>query len=196
MRAYLRAASAVLLPLVAAAALFANPAVWPQGDRAAPPKTATLPLTVHADPLAGTTRLSLPRAIVGRLRAEAPPTGEDGTGRASLPVTNTVIAGVALSAAVVVGGLWLARAGRRRVLVGFACLLAALVVVGVSCLPRQKDPDRPPDVAPPVLTLQADGTLAGRCRMERCEGDEVVLSINQAALTDLARQSPVKEDGR
>jgi hypothetical protein len=195
MRSWPLAASAALLALVPAAVALANPAVWPKAERPEPrPKTAALPLTVRADPLTRTTTLSLPAATIREMRAELPPEGGDGAGRPGVLPAHTIVAGVALSVALVLGGLWLARGARRRALVGFVCLLAAVAVVGVSCLPRHDDPPTPTDLAPP--TLKPDGTLAGRCRLSTDTGDEVVLSINRDALTELARQATKAETGR
>lgn len=194
MRSWLRAASVVLLALLPAAGLFANPIVWPQVDRPRreAPTTAKLPLTVRADPQARTTTLSLPAATVREMRAELPPDG-DGAGRAGVPAAHTVVAGVALSVALVLGGLWLARGGNRRALAGFVCLLAAVAVVGVSCGPAIYPPQDtpPPELSPP--TLGPDGTLAGRCRMSATSDDEVTLAINRDALTALARQAAKAE---
>jgi hypothetical protein len=196
MRSWLLAASVALLALVPVAVALANPAVWPKAVPDPRPKASALPLTVRADPLTRTTTLSLPAATVRAMRAELPPEGGDGAGRPGVLPAHTIVAGVALSVALVLGGLWLVRGARRRALAGFVCLLAAVAVVGVSCLPRHDDPPTPtpPELAPP--TLKPDGTLAGRCRLSTDPSDEVVLSINRDALTELARQATKAETGR
>ncbi len=53
---------------------------------------------------------------------------------------STLVAGVALTLAVSLAGLWLVRGGRRRVFGGAALTLTVLLVVGISgCPPRGAD---------------------------------------------------------
>jgi hypothetical protein len=133
----------------------------PQQD----PTPTTLRLIVRPGHKTRTTILSLPGGSGDRPRAELAPAEGD---RPGLPAGHTIVVGLALSASLVLGGLWLARKRRRRALAGIACVFAAVVVVGLSCGPghkeviREDDKGKLPELDPP--TMQADGTLAGRCR--------------------------------
>jgi hypothetical protein len=155
-------------------------------------KATTLPLIIRPGRARLTTILSLPGGSGDRPRAEFAPAEGD---RPGLPAGHTIVVGLALSASLVLGGLWLARRRSRRAQAGFACVFAAVVVVGLSCGPGQNEVIRKdsegklPVLDPP--TMQADGSLAGRCRLERGSGDEVVLSINHEALTQLAIKAPL-----
>ena len=181
-----------LVGLLATAAVFANPVVWPPDNRMSPLRNnVAVPLSIRANPGTQQTTVILPRGLLNQLRAEAPP-ADQGSRFAVLPPQHTIIAGVALSAALVLGGLWLARGGKRRALLGFTCLLAVVVVVGLSCGPNNKEVREDhvvyDDWRPP--TLQDDGTLSGRCKLDRGEGDEVMVVIDREALTKLAQQTP------
>lgn len=200
MRAWLLSASVLLVMLIVFPAVAdIPPGPHPRHDPFAPdvkvlPKSMTVPLTIRPGRTTRTTTLSLPAGTGNRSHTELVPA--DG-GQPGLPAGHTIVAGLALSAALVLGGLWLARKRSHRALAGIACVFAAVVVVGLSCGPghneviRTDDKGKLPELDPP--TMQADGSLAGRCRLERGSGDEVVLSINREALTELARR-PAKED--
>jgi hypothetical protein len=192
MRAELRCALVVVMALIATAALFANPVVWPPDKVPAPPSyNATVSLTIQADFRTRTTVINLPAGTLKKMQAQLPPKDE-GSRFAALPAGNTIVAALALSAGVVLAGLWLARGGRRRALTGFVCLFAAVAVVGVSCLPRHKDqPQPPPELPPPVVD---DGRLVGTCRLATSQGEEVRVAINRRALEKLAEQASRAEE--
>lgn len=138
------------------------------------------------------TRLIIPARMLKDWRAAAAPRDSRvrmaGLGSASLP---TVVTGLALTAAFAGAGLWWRRPRlRQQLLGGVACLLAGMIVFGVSCSPQYitRTYDLPVD-APAV---KPDGTLAGEVLLEKENaGNSVRLQINRAALAALAPKPPV-----
>jgi len=81
--------------------------------KSAPGQTPTIPVVVVVDDKATETRLVIPRKVLAAaLRADA---GEPGdTQRAEgLPALHLIVAGVALTVALALGGLWLVRLRSR-----------------------------------------------------------------------------------
>ncbi len=183
------AAAALALAALAPAA-DANPVIDPGG--AAPPRPADFrvpnppgPRLVlraglnRADPQ---TYLRLPAGLAKGLRADA-----------SRPTHGpAVVAGVALALGLATGGLWLARTGRRRVLVGGAALgVAGLLLVGVSGCPWDRqvvdqfydEPLKPPSCAP-------DGNLTGEALLEvDPKADAVEVVVDRAELAAWVEQA-------
>ncbi len=128
------------------------------------------------------TYVRLPAALAKDLRADA-----------TRPVYGpTVAAGVALALGLVTGGFWLARTGRRRVLLSGAALgLAGLLLVGVSGCPWDREVvgqfyDEP--LKPPACA--ADGNLTGEALLEvDSQADAVEVMVNRAELAAWAEQA-------
>jgi hypothetical protein len=179
------AAAALALAALAGTA-GADPVIDPGG--AVPPPPVPKPpgprlvLRASANRVDSQTYVRLPAALAKDLRADAsPPTRGP-----------TVAAGVALALGLVTGGFWLARTGRRRVLVGGAALgLAGLLLVGVSGCPWDRqvvdrfydEPLNPPSCAP-------DGNLTGEALLEiDTQTDAVEVVVNRAELAAWAGQA-------
>lgn len=179
----MRTILAALAIAALAATAGANPVIDPGGAqpprppdfRAPGPPAPRLVLRASANRGDSQTHVRLPAALAKDLRADAPrPTHGP-----------AVAAGVALTLGLVTCGLWLARTGRRRVLVGGAALgVAGLLLVGVSGCPWDRqvveqfydEPLRPPSCAP-------DGNLTGEALLEiDPQTDAVEVVVNQAEL--------------
>jgi hypothetical protein len=183
------AAAALALAAVAATAA-ANPVIDPGGAepprpadfRAPNPPRPRLVLRASVNRVDGQTYLRLPAALAKDLRADA----------ARPAHGTTVVAGVALALGLVTGGFWLARTGRRRVLVSGAALGAAsLLLVAVSGCPWDRqvvdrfydEPLNPPSCAP-------DGNLTGEALLEvDSQSDAVEVVVNRAELAAWAEQA-------
>jgi hypothetical protein len=101
----------------------------------------------------------------------------------------TLVAGLALAAAFVSGGLWLARRGGRKV--AAVVLVLSLLALGISAL-QANAPDRERDLKPKVtpIALPASVTLSGNLVLEVAEkGDSVKLIVNSSMLP----KTPTKE---
>jgi hypothetical protein len=129
------------------------------------------------------THLRLPAALAKNWRADAarPAHGP------------TVAAGVALALGLVTGGLWLARTGRRRLLLSGAALgVTALLVVGVSGCPWDRLVTRlayeEEILAPPACA--PDGNLTGEALLEiDPQTDRIEVVVNRAELAAWAEQA-------
>jgi hypothetical protein len=129
------------------------------------------------------THVRLPAALAKNWRADAarPAHGP------------TVAAGVALALGLVTGGLWLARTGRRRLLLSGAALgVAGLLVVGVSGCPwdPQVVDHRYYDKPITPLACAPDGNLTGEALLEiDGQTDAVEVVVNRAELAAWAEQA-------
>lgn len=163
----------------AAGSACANPVV-PGMPRPQIPAPAPPPPELRIVPVSGAdrqTRLQLPAKL---LRGEVglPPTRP----AASL---NHLVAALALSLALVLGGLWLARRLAARRVVGLAgAALAVLVVVSVSgCPPLRPFPAGTYNEELAPLTSRPDGSLEGEALLEKtAAGDNIRLLIDREQL--------------
>jgi hypothetical protein len=187
-----RCAPALLLLTFHTSGLLANPvappSIWPPKEetqvRRAPDRLVIEPSDNNV------TRLILPRAFMAQHTAAARPESAPPTSL-YLP---SILAGLALTVALAMGGLLvLRRASPRRVTGALACVVAALLFVNVSCSRGTRDDDRRGHVdnsfrEPSSLTLNTDGNLEGEVLLE--EGDQMKLIANENALGDLGKKKP------
>jgi hypothetical protein len=126
--------SLVALLLLAATHLcLANEAPPLPPRKAPPPAQTSAPLVVAFDDAAREPRLEIPRAILGRLRASADDGADDGTRRVQgVSPWHTILGGIAISSALVLGGLWLVRSRSRTGAKAAGLLLAAAAVLTIS----------------------------------------------------------------
>jgi hypothetical protein len=117
----------------------------PPPDPVRPENTpAAAPFVIVVDDGAQQPRLEIPRKVLSSLRA-AGDTQDGDTRRAGiLPQLHTIIAGVALSLAVTLGGLWLVRSRRRGTGPHPALLITALALATVGGVLWANVPAPPP----------------------------------------------------
>jgi hypothetical protein len=191
-----RPALALFLLAFHASGLLANPvappSIWPPKEQ---PPASRPPNRLIIQPSENqVTRLILPRAFVAQYVAAARPESAPPTSL-YLP---SILAGVALTVALVLAGLLLARrASPRLVTAGIACVVAMLLVVNVNCSGTRDtlDEDHRGHVdnsyrSPHWLTVDRDGTLEGEVLLE--EGDQLKLIANRNALGDLGKKQAVE----
>lgn len=145
----------------------------------------------------GECHLQLPRDVLSR--HEATPMKRQTVPFVSLP---TILAGLALAAAVILAGLILSRKPSSRLVTGaFACVVAGMLFVNSSCSPHpspiedntylrdlhalRRQTSAPfRSTQPPAIN--ADGTLSGEMLLEEGPlGDAVRLVIDQETLQGL-----------
>ena len=136
------------------------------------------------------THLRLPGSLIMQLSAGAVEDAPDGW--APTP-TGTVVAGLALSVAVVLGGLWMIRRPKRRWLGAAITAATVAVVVGVAGCPPQQRRDGN-DLSTyvecvPRLQVQQGNTLAGKALLEAGDGDEIRLTIDKDDLAAWAAKA-------
>jgi hypothetical protein len=175
-----------LLPLCLAASVFfllaagearANEAAPPPPPKPAAPAAGGQSgnLTLAVDDTAKEPRLQIPRKLLGK-EATA------GGSRAEVPPLHRVVAGVALTLALALGGLWLARSrdglSRRRL----AAVLVAVALVGAGSAFLWAEPVPEPIPPPPA---RSPALLLDGVRIQIIDkGDDVKLVVNR---DDLAR---------
>jgi hypothetical protein len=191
MRTTPAAAAAALALAALAATACANPVIDP-GGTATPPRPAganvpnppgpRLVLRAGFDRVDRQTYVRLPAALAKDLRADAPRPAHG----------PTAVAALALALGLVTGGFWLARTGRRRVLISCAALgVAGTLLVGVSGCPWDRqvvDHFYDEHLTPPSST--PDGNLTGEALLEiDGQGDAVEVVVNRAELAAWAEQA-------
>jgi hypothetical protein len=140
------------------------------------------------------TRLQIPRKALAQWQASAFPVVEPTDHPHITPALPTIVAGLALAAALALVGVALARRGPRpKLIAGLACALGSMVLIGVSGCPWYVDRSTLPQRTSPSpvkpLQEQPDGRLTGEVLLESEEkGDTVRLLINQETLSGLAAQ--------
>ena len=136
--------------------------VLPSGraNEAPPPPTkrdntpAAAPLVVVLDDGVQQPRLEIPRKVLSNLKAAADGQDEDTRRAEALPRLHTIIAGVALSLSLTLGGLWLVRSRRR--FSGAALLVAALALTAAGSVLGANVPAPPPPPSVPAGIPLAD----------------------------------------
>jgi hypothetical protein len=192
-----RYAPAVALVLCCALPLAANPVVAPGWERRppfAPPVRVSAPFTVKGTNALAQARLILPRKLFENLQeALAPNPGQAGEVNGFQVDLRTVVAGLALSAAVVCVGLRLASSRRRLAFAGATALLASLAVLGTGCPPREQFIT--PDIyqATP-LTRTPDNKLVGTVAVELADGDDVVVDAPRETMAGFLIGSGMKTE--
>ena len=173
-----------------------TPRPWGQG---APPPGWHPPEPVHVEaplvvePAAGEdqqTRLRLPGSLLKQLQVA--PIEEAPRGWAPTP-TGTVVAGLALSVALALGGLWIIRRPQRRWISG-AVAATVVVVVGVSgCPPLLPYRTIHLDERLYELQVQPGNVLAGKALLEVSDKDDSIqLTVGQKDLAEWADKATVK----
>jgi hypothetical protein len=178
--------AAVLVVLVGAAVAHANKrAVPPPVPKPASGGTQEVKLVVAVDDTVKVPRLLVPRSLL---------TAEKKTADAGSRVP-TMMAGIALTAAFVSGGLWLVRRSGNRKVAGVVLMLS-VATFGASALYADRVPGRPPVHRPTTLPLPAGVALPEKLTLEIAEkGDAVKLIISSKMKVSLptAASAPRKE---
>jgi hypothetical protein len=156
------------------------------------PKEA--PLVIEVNEHTKVPWLQIPRKLLG-----TPPASERkgaALGGDRLPIT---MAGLALTAAVIAGGLWLVRRGQMRRAAGLGLGLGlALCVGGATALwadlpprPRGRPAERIPPVVPPALVLPAAIQFDKQIVIEIVDkGDAIKLTVHKNMVGKLANDKP------
>jgi hypothetical protein len=205
---------------LAAAPVTANGIPFPPpGKQPTPPPPprpqAFAPLVVVTDDNVKEARLEIPRKLLRNLRVDLGEEQEPDTRRAlaPLPRLHTLLAGVALSLALVTGGLWLTRSRNRLAGRGLMLLLVAggLLIVGSGVLwadigvrpnpfgPRPGfNPFQPPNMKqPPAVFVPPPGALnlvdkVGIVVVDK--GDAITLVVNRDDLVRVVEKSAPDKD--
>jgi hypothetical protein len=139
-------------------------------------------LVVEVDPNAKQPRLVIPTAL-----ASPPKRADAGVG---LP---TIVAGVALTLAVVSAGFWFVRRGPGRSIAA-ALVIVGLFAFGVSALYADIRVDPPPKPAAKTVQLPADVQLTEDLVVEFVEkGDAIKLIVNKANPVKGEKAGPKQE---
>jgi hypothetical protein len=146
-------------------------------------KTKELPFVVNATAGIGWMRLVLPAKLVQELQTAQTGSGSfQVLGGEQIP---TLIAGLALSLAVVIGGLWLLRS-RRRLAFGTAVfVLATTTVLGIGCIhTKNKMAENQEVQLSEPLVQTPDGKLKGQAVLEisQKEKEQIELEIDTEAM--------------
>ena len=155
--------------------------------------TVTMPLVLDGNGNLSDARLVLPRKLLATLQASLSPGGGAGSlpGAGGFPL-RTVLAGVALSLALVWVGLRLIRSPRRLGLVGVGALMLCCIVLGTGCPPRP-EPFTAETYHPLALTQTRAGKLCGEAYVEVADSEEgVVLQLPIEKLEQFVAQSGLK----
>jgi hypothetical protein len=190
---------------------FPGPGRQPPAPKPAPP-AAVAPLVVVTDENVKEARLEIPRKLLRSLRVDLGEEQEPDTRRveAPLPRLHTLLAGGALSLALVTGGLWLTRSRNRLAGRGLMLVLVAggLLVLGSGVLwadligprPNPFGPRPNPGMKPPVVpVLPVNGiTLDDKVGIFVVDkGDAITLIVNRADLVRVVEKTaPDNKDPR
>lgn len=197
--------AAAALSYLAVSSALANGAPRPIRPRPVPPEPAVNPevapgpvrpeiipngrLTIEARDDVNAMRLQIPREMFNALQPRPKPEVKADAG---IGPERTVAAGIALSAAMMVGGLWLVRSVRpaRALFVVPALVGIGAAAVWADVAPRPPRPQPLPPIqvdppAPPVVVLPA--VLTGPILVEIVDGiKEAKLIVNRKMLASLA----------
>jgi hypothetical protein len=188
---------------------FPRPGPQPQPQPQPQPRPASgvvAPLVVVADENVKEARLEIPRKLLRSLRADLGEEQEPDTRRveaAPLPRLHTILAGGALSLALVTGGLWLTRSRHRLAGRGLLMLLVAggFLLLGSGVLwadlaPRpnpfgpRPNPLPNPGMRPVVPVLPAGITLDDKVAIVVVDkGDAITLVVNRADLVRVVEKT-------
>ena len=173
----------------------------------APVASVAASLAIEVDPQASENLLLVPRKLLG----DAQPTAfrgdrQQGAWLEVIPPLGTVVAGIALSLALISGGLWLAhRRSAQRAAVsllmivataGFATSLAWADIASPwgHRTPRPPLPTPSPSVAPPLVPTVV--LLAEPIRVKAVDGDTIKLIVTPSAAAKLAKRPPENPTAR
>lgn len=141
----------------------------------------TAPLTILTDDNAKEPRLIIPRKL---LASWDKPSNE--RGMLELSPVHTMIAGLSLSGALVLGGLWLVRGRGRLGARGLAVLIGTAILLGVGVTAVWANRPPPPPREKPVTV---DGVTFDKVQVEITDkGDSVRLILNKSHLAKVSEQ--------
>jgi hypothetical protein len=151
-----------------------------RGNEAPPPRPAdpkAAKLVVVVDERVKEPRLVIPKTMMGDKKS-------------AWLETPTVVAGLALTLALVSGGVWLVRRGTSRT-VAAVVLALSVMAFGTSALLANLPPPPPPPVDPANLKLPANIVLSDKIQVEFVDkGDEVKLLVNKGMVKADVRPEP------
>jgi hypothetical protein len=138
------------------------------------------------------TRLEVPKNLLASLRADAGvPNGDSRW--AGLSSLQLVVAGLALTAALTLGGLWLVRSRNRPAGRTLIVLLAVVTLLGAAGIVWANVAPPPP---PPKPVLPDGLLLSEKVTVDVVEkGDAVRLIVPRADLAKLLEKAAPKKDG-
>lgn len=164
------------------------PVVVPQ-DKS--PASKELPFTLIGNGDPGQLRIVLPFKLVQDLQAtQIQSNSSQILGPEQIP---TVIAGLALSLAVVTGGLWLLRSRRRLAFGTLAFILATSTVLGIGCI-HTKNKTAPEQPALVYLVQTPDGKLIGQAVLASSDKEEVQVIVDREAMSQYIVASGIKRN--
>ena len=172
-----------------------RPLPQPEWLKEKPPLPKTVRVVIA--PLDGQkdSRLYLPRELWRSLNTDpAPVKAAAAPGR-----TSTIAAGLALTGAFVLGGLWLVKNPKRRLAGAVTVALAGLAVLGVCGCPIDKKPETQVAFRPLAPTHVLNGELEGEALLELDDSsDAVQLLLDRKALEQFAAEAaqPRREENR
>jgi hypothetical protein len=186
-----------LVGVCAADQVQANPVIDPPvgrtpEQRSQPLAPRQVALTIEPGP-GQETRLIVPARMLKGWQAAAASTNSPvqtaGLSSVTLP---TILAGLALTTGLALGGLWLRRPRlRRQLLGGFACVLAGVLILSVGGCPLPSPEIRTYEKPIDAPTFKSDNTLTGQVLLETDDrADTLRLVVNREALAKLGGQSP------
>lgn len=158
-------------------------------------RTKVHPFVVNATAGVGWMRLVLPAKLVQELQnAQTGRGGFQVHGPEQIP---TLIAGLALSLAVVTGGLWLLRSRRRLAFGSLAFALATTTVLGIGCIhTKNKTTENQQVQISEPLVQTPDGKLKGQAVLEisNQENEEIQLEIDTGGMGQYVGSSGMKTE--
>jgi hypothetical protein len=156
-----------------------------------PPKPV-VPVVILTDDKVTETHVEIPKSLLASLRADAgEPDGD--SRRAGLAPLQMIVAGLALTVAISLGGLWLVRYRNRP---GGRTLVALLVVVTVLGAAGLVWANVAPPPPPPKPALPDGILLSEKVTVDVVEkGDAVRLIVPRGDLAKVLEKAAPKKDG-
>jgi hypothetical protein len=137
----------------------------------------------------GELRLVLPAKLIKALQTAQ--TGNGGFQIHGLEQIPTLIAGLALSLAVVAGGLWLLRSRRRLAFGTVTFVLATTTVLGIGCI-HTKNTTAKDQQVPAPLVQTPEGKLMGQAVLTSSDKEEVQVIVDREAMGQYIASSGIK----
>jgi len=155
-------------------------------------KTKELPFVVIGNGGPGELRLVLPAKLIKELQtAQTSNGGFRLQGPEQIP---TLIAGLALSLAVVTGGLWLLRSRRRLAFGTVAFVLATTTVLGIGCIHTKNKTTEDQKIPNDSLVQTPDGKLIGQAVLESSDKEAVQVFVEREAMGRFIASSGMKTE--
>ena len=167
-----------------------RPRLVPVSPVRAPFPAKEFPLVVTGSGGPGELRLVLPAKLIKELQtAQTSNSGFQVHGLEQIP---TLIAGLALSLAVVAGGLWLLRSRRRLAFGTVAFVLATTTVLGIGCIHTKNKTTEDQKIPTNSLVQTPDGKLIGQAVLESSDKQEVQVIVDREAMGQYIASSGIK----